>query len=250
MRRLLTGYAVYFNLRHNRSGHLFQNRYKSLVCEEDSYLLELIRYIHLNPLRAGLVKDLVALDHYPWSGHAVILGKRLLEGQTPAEILSLFSQKKAEARQHYRAFVEDGIPQGKRENPGGGRKKTGRIEPTEKDDVLYDDRVLGSGAFVENLRKRQEFAAEFPRTLEISDIISRVCRHFAIDPADLLQKRRTEKLAAARSVICYLAVRQEGYNGVEVGRRVNLGRSGVCVAADRGEKMAKGEPALLKLVNE
>jgi putative transposase len=62
MRKLLTGYAIYFNLRHKRSGHLFQNRYKSLVCEEDTYLLELTRYIHLNPLRAGLVKDIKALD--------------------------------------------------------------------------------------------------------------------------------------------------------------------------------------------
>jgi len=76
MRRLMTGYAVTFNKRHKRSGHLFQNRYKSIVCEEDSYLLELIRYIHLNPLRAGLVKDLKELDKYPWTGHSAILGKR------------------------------------------------------------------------------------------------------------------------------------------------------------------------------
>jgi len=55
MRRLMTGYAVTFNIRHRRAGHLFQNRYKSVVCEEDPYLLELIRYIHLNPLRAKLI---------------------------------------------------------------------------------------------------------------------------------------------------------------------------------------------------
>jgi len=72
----MTGYAVTFNKRHKRSGHLFQNRYKSIVCEEDPYLLELIRYIHLNPLRAGLVKDLKELDKYPWTGHSAILGKR------------------------------------------------------------------------------------------------------------------------------------------------------------------------------
>ena len=76
MRRLMTGYAVTFNKRHKRAGHLFQNRYKSVVCEEDAYLLELIRYIHLNPLRAGLVKDLKELDKYPWTGHSAILGRR------------------------------------------------------------------------------------------------------------------------------------------------------------------------------
>ena len=76
MRRLMTGYAVTFNLRHRRAGHLFQNRYKSVVCEEDPYLLELIRYIHLNPLRAKLIEDLNALDKYPWTGHSAILGRR------------------------------------------------------------------------------------------------------------------------------------------------------------------------------
>jgi putative transposase len=76
MRRLMTGYAVTFNKRHKRSGHLFQNRYKSVVCEEDPYLLELVRYIHLNPLRAKLVKDLKELDKYPWTGHSAILGHR------------------------------------------------------------------------------------------------------------------------------------------------------------------------------
>ena len=76
MRRLMTGYAVTFNKRHKRSGHLFQNRYKSVICEEDPCLLELIRYIHLNPLRANLVQDLKQLDKYPWSGHSAILGHR------------------------------------------------------------------------------------------------------------------------------------------------------------------------------
>ena len=76
MRRLMTGYAVTFNIRHRRSGHLFQNRYKSVICEEDPYLLELIRYIHLNPLRAKLVKDLKELDKYLWTGHSALLGKR------------------------------------------------------------------------------------------------------------------------------------------------------------------------------
>ena len=65
MRRLLTGYAVTFNRRHRRHGQLFQNRYKSILCQEDLYLLELVRYIHLNPLRAGIVKQLKELDKYP-----------------------------------------------------------------------------------------------------------------------------------------------------------------------------------------
>jgi len=100
MRRLLTGYAVTFNGRHKRRGHLFQNRYKSVICEEDPYLLELIRYIHLNPLRAKLVKDFKELDKYPWTGHSTILGRRknplMLEtaanGSTSADRRIAFSQ--------------------------------------------------------------------------------------------------------------------------------------------------------------
>jgi len=73
MRKFLTGYAMQFNGRHHRHGHLFQNRYKSIVCEEHTYFLKLVSYIHLNPLRAGLVRSVDELEHYPWSGHAVIM---------------------------------------------------------------------------------------------------------------------------------------------------------------------------------
>jgi REP element-mobilizing transposase RayT len=73
MRKLLTGYAVYFNRRHKRSGYLYQNRYKSILCQEESYLLEVVRYIHLNPLRARIVKDIDVLNKYEWSGHAVLM---------------------------------------------------------------------------------------------------------------------------------------------------------------------------------
>ena len=93
MKRLLTGHAVYFNKRNQRSGHLFQNRYKSLVYEEDPYLLERVRYIHLNLLRARMVKDLTELDRYPWSGHSAIMGLNKNEWQEVEEVLLYFSEK-------------------------------------------------------------------------------------------------------------------------------------------------------------
>ena len=103
MRRLMTGYAVTFNKRHKRLGHLFQNRYKSVVCEEDPYLLELIRYIHLNPLRAKLVQDLKELDKYPWTGHSAILGKiknPLIPGPRANESFPLSSGKRKKQQQN------------------------------------------------------------------------------------------------------------------------------------------------------
>ena len=90
MRKLLTGYALYFNKKYKRSGYLYQGRYKSILCQEDSYLLELLRYIHLNPLRAGIVKDIRSLDNYKWSGHGVIIGKNKAQWQTTGEMLELF----------------------------------------------------------------------------------------------------------------------------------------------------------------
>ena len=143
MRRLMTGYAVSFNHRHRRVGHLFQNRYKSVVCEENTYLLELIRYIHLNPLRAKLVSDLNALDVFPWTGHSTLMGNcknPLIPEEPPTQnptpktqnnplapcpsvslaektvddVLRRFGETVEEARINYRNFVEKGIALGRR----------------------------------------------------------------------------------------------------------------------------------------
>jgi putative transposase len=235
MRRLLTGYAISFNLCHKRSGHLFQNRYKSLVCEEDAYLLELVRYIHLNPLLVGLVEDIATLDRYAWSGHSVIMGKDVLEGQVVEEVLSLFSKGKREAKKRYRQFVADGVPQGKREDLGG-RRRMSRELLEERGLEPYDERGVGSGEFVEELRKRRELESKFPRSMEIKENVAKVCHHFGVDPEDLRLKTRAAMIVNARSLICYLAVCQTWHSGVAVGRHVNLRRAGVSVAAGRGEK--------------
>ena len=120
MRRLLTGYAQAFNRRYNRHGYLFQNRYKSFLCENDPYLLELVRYIHLNPIRAGIIHDIKTLDTLPTTGHASLMGKMKQEWQDTNSILSLFGQKPSSARRAYRSFMEKGIPLGKRPDLTGG----------------------------------------------------------------------------------------------------------------------------------
>lgn len=97
MRRLLTGYAVIYNLRHRRHGHLFQNRYKSIVCDAESYFTELVRYIHLNPLRVKLVTDLGELERYPYCGHGAITGKIGYPWQDRDYVLGWFSAREKEA---------------------------------------------------------------------------------------------------------------------------------------------------------
>ena len=95
-------------------------RYKSILCEEEPYFLELVRYIHLNPLRAGLVKDLDGLARYPWSGHAVLLGNRTMKGQETGEVLMRFGKNKTCSPRGYRQFIADGISIGRRDDLTGG----------------------------------------------------------------------------------------------------------------------------------
>ena len=114
MQRLLTGYAVSFNRRYRRHGPLFQNRYKSILCQEDPYLKELVRYIHLNPLRARLVKQISELDHYAYSGHSVLMGHIDRHWQDVDNVLSLFADKIKTGRKRYREFVNRGISDGRR----------------------------------------------------------------------------------------------------------------------------------------
>ncbi len=90
MRRVLTGYAITYNRRHRRHGHLFQNRYKSIICDEDTYFAVLVRYIHLNPVRAKLVKTLSELDRYRYCGHSVLMGRVKHQWQDRDYVLKWF----------------------------------------------------------------------------------------------------------------------------------------------------------------
>ena len=158
MKRLLTGYAVTYNRRHRRTGHLFQNRYKSILCQEEKYLLELVRYIHLNPVRAKMVADYKALSGYAFCGHSVILGSRSQDWQDTEYILRLFGDKEASARRRYREFVRMGVNQGRRsELTGGGllRSHGGWVGVKalrlSGEYQKGDERILGDGDFVEEV---------------------------------------------------------------------------------------------------
>src|SRR3989339_835354 len=121
MRKILTGYALYFNKKYSRSGYLYQGRYKSILCQEDNYLLELVRYIHLNPLRANLVKDMEGLNKYKWSGHAVLIGNnKEIKWQNTADILELFGRKQTDAVKKYIEFVKEAKNINYREELSGG----------------------------------------------------------------------------------------------------------------------------------
>lgn len=125
MRMLLTSYAIYFNKRHRRSGYVFQNRYKSILCQEDAYFLELVRYIHLNPVRAKIVTTLEELDRYQFTGHATLVGKQKRSWQQSSEVLVQFASKRRQAVKLYRDFIRSGFSMGKRDNLlGGGLRRS------------------------------------------------------------------------------------------------------------------------------
>jgi len=275
MRRLMTGHAVTFNKRHRRSGHLFQNRYKSVVCERDPYLLELVRYIHLNPIRAGQVKDLKELDRYRWSGHSAILGchknplipvklnqsnkpgkknerdrrdqsDESLAEKTVKDVLLHFGDTLRVARQRYRQFVKDGVDQGQRpELQGGGliRSQSGNkrslVEMKKEKHERSDRRILGSGEFVsEVLRESGEDLHKrslTPPSLE--DIAVKVGNYFNLPLAVLGSKSRSRNISKARSVFCLLAAKKAGYTQAEIGDYLNLSRIGARNSILRGERI-------------
>ena len=111
MRKILTGYIVNFNRRHKRYSHLFQNRYKSIVCREDVYLKKLVRYIHLNLLRGGVEKDMNGLNRSPWTGHFPLLGEVERKWQDIGYVLSFFGNKSV-CKKNYYKYVKEGIDLG------------------------------------------------------------------------------------------------------------------------------------------
>ncbi len=251
MRKVLSGYAISFNHRHKRHGYLFQNRYKSILCQEEEYLLELVRYIHLNPLRVDIVKNLDELDRYRWSGHAVLMGHRRKDWQSRAEILTRFSTRKQESMSRYRQFVADGIALGQREELTGGglRRSAGGWEELmelkrAREYWRGDERILGDSDFVnqvllaaeETLTRREKFKRQ---GWDLKRLITEVCGMLAVEPDDLQKKGRANSLSYAKGLICYLGHSRLGLTGKELARYFNISQPSVSQAIRRGEKFAR-----------
>jgi REP element-mobilizing transposase RayT len=226
MKKLLTGYVVNFNRRHKRHGYLFQNRYKSIVCEEERYLMELVRYIHLNPYRAGLVKDMAGLAGYPWSGHGTLMGKREREWQERGEILGRFGGDERKGRRGYARFMAEGMSQGRRpELTGGGlvRSAGGWSEVMamrrQKRPEAADHRVLGGGRFVETvLHEAEKRERETLRFKRMKGGFEKVCREVArrrgLRGDELTSGGMRSALMQAREDVAQIAVRKLGMSGL------------------------------------
>jgi REP-associated tyrosine transposase len=258
MRRLLTGYAVSFNRRHRRHGQLFQNRYQSILCQEDLYLLELVRYIHLNPLRAGLVAELKDLDKYCYGGHSVLMGNAKQAWQDTDYILRFYGKKASTSRKRYRQFVEKGIASGRRpELVGGGLIRSAGGWSAVKAlrgnaaRIKGDERILGGGDFVETVLKAAKEKIERGYELKAKGygfdwLVSRVSADLQIEPKDILAAGKYAKSVEARSLLCFWGVRELGMTTVELAQKIKLAQPTVSQAVAKGQKIA--ETRGLKLV--
>jgi REP element-mobilizing transposase RayT len=251
MRRLLTGHAIYFNRRHRRWGHLFQNRYKSILCQQDNYLLELVRYIHLNPLRAKQVSELKKLERYPYCGHSVLLGHHRNDWQSVDQTLKLFGKNVSLARRRYREFIKKGVNQGRRpELVGGGLiRSIGGWQAFKALDkaavhLKSDERILGDSDFVEEVLKKAQEKRERQYQLEadgftIDQVAQRVASILGVKCEQVWEKGKYRQTVKARSLLCYWAVRELGISATELARRIGISQPAISQSVKRGEAIAK-----------
>ena len=245
--------------------------------------MELIRYIHLNPLRAGLVKDLKELDKYPWSGHSTVLGRRknpllseqsktkkdpsnpvnpvkkekLLAEKTIEDLLLHFAETKRAATKGYREFVEKGIKQGTREDlQGGGLVRSAggetagllgrKAEEREKGDA----RILGSGDFVMQAldRANEVFEKGFKARISLDELAKRVTKDKGVDSKELISSKRTEKISNTRAIISYLAGMELNNSGRDIAKYLHLSEKSVSRCIERGKKIIDNDQKLLDYV--
>ena len=249
MRRLLTGYAISFNRRHRRYGHLFQNRYKSILCEEDKYLRVLVAYIHLNPVRAEILEDAESLKNYPFTGHSALMGKIARPWQDTKYVLALFGKTVSEARKNLQRHLSKWLAKGRSpELTGGGLIRSAggwrAVKDAYRDGIRLssDERMLGSSEFVEMTLQRagevKDRREKMRSGFGLPAVTACVCRYLDLDEKELNRKTNRRDVARARALISHVAISDLGFSGSEVARRLNVDRSTISRAMGRMENDA------------
>jgi len=190
MSKLLSGYATAYNRRRNRSGYVFQNRFKSILCDADQYLLQLICYIHLNPLKARMLDSVEHLERYRWTGHAGLMGHHIQPWHDRDAVLRLFSSQRRYAIRQYRQFILAGLDEMNAPDLSGGglvRSYGGwdsiSMLKKEHEVRIGDERILGDSDFVASVLQddRLEMTACSKWQAQGRDVrwlVMAVCRYF------------------------------------------------------------------------
>jgi putative transposase len=214
MRSLNGGYARYYNKKHKRKGYLFQDRFKSVLCQEQDYAKELIRYIHLNPLRAGMVSSLDQLKTFAWCGHGFLLGVKNANGekfQNREESLRRFGANESSAVEAYLQYLAKGCFD-------EDTKKSGKLSAIQATEIAGSFKgwpaVIGDHEFVKvamekykEYRCRKHRKADYPLVLDT--ISNKVCLEFRITKEDLLKRGRKNKRSKARAAFCFQSHQNE-----------------------------------------
>ncbi len=223
MQNLAFRYTRWINRREKRMGHLFQGRYKALLVDRDAYLLELVRYIHLNPVRAELVSDPV---DYPWSGHRAYLGKAQVPWLSTEWVLSQFDDRLGIARRRYRAFIRAGSNEGYREEFHSGAE---------------DPRVLGDDDFLASVLTEKSGEIRPPSLPEIIEVVR---AEYGLGQDELRAPNQSRLASEARAVVGWLTRELGSASFVEVGQSTEREVSTISSAVRRLTERARGDPAL------
>lgn len=224
MQNLSFRYTRWVNHKQKRMGHLFQGRYKAILVDRDAYLLELVRYIHLNPVRAKLVRQPHA---YTWSGHRAYLGQEALPWLTTDWVLGQFGTRTATSRKRYDAFVREGVGEGWREEFHRGGDS--------------DKRILGNDYFAEKMLNKPYSS---PRRITLDKLTKLVCRDYRLTESDLAAAGRQREAAEARYVIGWLAQKSRQVTLTEVGKRFGRDTTTLSRGVQQLEAKAKISKAL------
>jgi REP element-mobilizing transposase RayT len=234
MHRVLNGYSRYYNRKNRRVGHLFQRRYKAILCQSDQYLAELVRYIHLNPVRAKIVSNPAA---YRYSSHRAYLGidEPWLVDIDP--VLRHFGATKKLARERFRMFVNAGLKLGRRKEFYGGE----------------EGRILGSEDFVETIKKR---VGEVVKTktkkctaVELEGLIEAISAASRLGREEICSRSKKRAVVIAKEALIVVA-REVGANSTELARVIGVDRTVVSRRAESAKTRMQDSVDIQKLVNE
>ncbi len=201
MQGLLQSHTQWYNHKYKTVGHLFQGRYKAILCDKNSYLLNLVRYIHLNPVRAEIVKEPAK---YKWSSHRIYLGLALSDIVDTEFVLTQLSSNMQESRQIYQSFVQEWVNENKRENFYGA----------------IDQRFLGEEDFIEEVKKKsgKELLIEDDvlKNKTLDEIAKEVEKLTGVTLSDLRGRCRKKEIVEARSLFVRLAIIYTKYKRKEI----------------------------------
>jgi hypothetical protein len=237
MRPLLSRYAKYFNRLVGRRGYLYGDRYRSIVSQDQGYLEELIRYVHLNPLRAGIVADLQELEAYEWCGHGALMGVRTCGFQDTEPVLRRFGSNAVQARQAYLRFLEEGLACGDEDPLVALVRESNR-------GLVKDDRpecwVIGDRDFVLNAMSRNRTRLALRRAAleqwSLESVCARVAEQGGVSVDAIRRRERKSTGSQARKEFCYIACRLLQFPVVQVAQFLGCSPSAVSWSAREGEK--------------